>query len=209
MKTLLFDIGANHGQYTDVNRKNYNTCVLVEANSLLTDSLQKKYEKDKQIHIVNAIVSNKYSEVFYISNADQISTADREWITKSRFSNNYKWTPIEGIPTLSLDSLIQQYGIPDHMKIDVEGYEYNVLQSLTQKVPSLCFEWAEEKKNEILLTLEYLEKLGFTKFHIQMEDAYDYQVKNDEWFSYLTVHSLINSICDVNRKDRWGMIWVL
>jgi FkbM family methyltransferase len=209
MKDLLFDIGANHGQYTDVTRKNYDTCVLVDANSSLTDSLKLKFKEDSNVHILNAIVSNKYSEIFYISNADQISTSDKEWITQSRFSKNYEWKPVEGIPTVSLDSLIQQYGVPAHVKIDVEGYEYNVLQSLTQKIPSLCFEWAEEKKVEILLSLEYLEKLGFTKFHIQMEDAYDYEVKDTEWYNYKMVYSLMDSICDTNRKDRWGMIWAL
>ena len=125
----------------------------------------------------------------------------------SRFSNKYTWTPVEGIKTVSVDTLIQQFGEPTLLKIDVEGYEYNVLQSLSKKVNMVSFEWAEEKKKEILLSLEYLHAHNYTKFHIQIEDKYDYSVKDGDWQDYTTVYNRMNTSCDVNRKDSWGMIW--
>lgn len=204
---VLFDIGANEGKYTDINMKNFDKCILVEANPVLSENLRQKYKTNHSIHVVEAIASNKENEVFYISNANQISTSDPEWIQKSRFSNNYIWTPVEGIRTVSVDTLIEQFGQPTLVKIDVEGYEYNVLQSLSKKVNMLCFEWAEEKKKEILLSLEYLDRYKYTKFHIQNEDTYDYSVKDSEWLDYTTVYNIMNNSCDVNRKESWGMIW--
>lgn len=208
-RKLLFDIGANHGIYTDENRSKYESCILVDANSVLIQELLKKYQNDMNVHVIHGIVSNKESETFYISNADQISTADPEWINQSRFSKSYTWAPVEGVPTISLDTLVKTYGEPDVIKIDVEGYEYNVLLSLTKKVPKLCFEWAEEKKREILLSLEYLQKLGFTKYHIQMEDEYTYEVDESAWQDFSTTYNLMNMLCEPNRKNRWGMIWAL
>jgi FkbM family methyltransferase len=206
---VLFDIGANRGLYTDKNRYKYEKCILVDANPELTSGLREKYKYDKGIEVIEAIVSNKESETFYIANSDQISTADPEWISQSRFSKSARWSPLKGIPTISVDKLISLYGVPAFLKIDVEGYEYNVLLSLTQKVPALAFEWAEEKKSEILLTMEHLHKLGFTKFHIQMEDEYSYQVEDSEWYDYSIAYKLLQSICDKDRKQRWGMIWAL
>ncbi len=205
---ILFDIGANRGLYSDANAKDYESIVLVEANPSLCSFLSSKYQQNPLIHIENVIVSNKSSETFYISNADTISTVDPEWIHQSRFSKNYSWRPVDGLPTVSLDALVQKYGKPAHIKIDVEGYEYNVIQSLTTKVDSLCFEWAEEKKKEILLTLEYLKNLGFTRFAIQMEDAYVYTVQSHEWMSYQDIWNLMSMNCDEERKDKWGMVWV-
>ncbi len=205
---ILFDIGANRGLYSDANAKDYESIVLVEANPSLCSFLSSKYQQNPLIHIENVIVSNKSSETFYISNADTISTVDPEWIHQSRFSKNYSWRPVDGLPTVSLDALVQKYGKPTHIKIDVEGYEYNVIQSLTTKVDSLCFEWAEEKKKEILLTLEYLKNLGFTRFAIQMEDAYVYTVQPHEWMSYQDIWNLMSMNCDEERKDKWGMVWV-
>ena len=206
-QTILYDVGANEGKYTDTNINKFNKCILVEANEALAEKLRQKYKTNAAIHIVEAIASNKESETFYISNAHTISTSDMEWIKQSRFSNNYTWRPVEGIKTVSLDTLITTYGEPTLLKIDVEGYEYNVLQSLTKKVKLLCFEWAEEKKEEILLSLEYLRKQNYTRFHIQMEDKYDYVVNDSEWRDFRTIYDLMNRSCNINRKEIWGMLW--
>ena len=204
---ILYDVGANEGKYTDINRNKFDRCVLVEANPSLAEKLREKYRMDAVVHIVEAIASNKESETFYISNADTISTSDVEWIKQSRFSNNYMWRPVEGIRTVSLDTLIKEHGEPTLLKIDVEGYEYNVLQSLTRKVNLLCFEWAEEKKEEILLSLEYLRNQNYTRFHVQMEDKYDYVVNDSDWCDFRNIYDLMNASCNINRKEIWGMMW--
>ena len=42
--------------------------------------------------------------------------------------------------TITLDQLISTYGRPFYIKIDVEGYELNVLNGLKTTVPYLSFE---------------------------------------------------------------------
>lgn len=206
---ILLDVGANVGLYTDANFDKFDTFILVEANPALAEKLKNKYKNKPNCHIVSGIVSNKEKETFYIANVDTISTADIEWVEKSRFSNTtvFRWHPIEGIPTITLDNIISTYGEPSLLKIDVEGYEYNVLLSLTKKIPMLCFEWSEEKKEELLLTLEHLQKLGFTKYYIQYKDEYTFRVKDNEWEDYSTVYNLINSKFIITRKDLMGMVW--
>lgn len=207
MKKILFDIGANKGFYTEANRKKYDTCILVEANPNLARELREHYANDSAIEIVHAIASKHSSETFYISNADTISTSDIDWVKQSRFTSDYIWHPIEGIPTVSLDTLISKYGVPELIKIDVEGYEYNVLQSLTQKVPLLCFEWAEEKKEEILQSIEYLQSLGFSEFQIELEYSYTYTPHTKGWVKAETILSALRSILIPEEKKKWGMIW--
>ena len=53
----------------------------------------------------------------------------------------------------TIDKLIEKYGKPNLIKIDVEGGEYSCILSLTQKVDLLCFEWASEVKNMIFVHL--------------------------------------------------------
>lgn len=207
MNSLLFDIGANRGLYTDANRSKYQRSLLVEANPSLCTFLEEKYHGTPSIEIVNTIVSNKASETFYISNADTISTVDKEWIHNSRFAGTYQWQPVENIPTCSIDGLVGRYGLPSFIKIDVEGYEYNVLLSMTKAYSPLCFEWAEEKKDELLLSVKYLDTLGYTKFAVQQEDSYDYTIRDDEWMSYEDTSVMLSSLCDATRKKYWGMLW--
>lgn len=207
MNSLLFDIGANRGLYTDANREKYQRAILVEANPSLCTFLEEKYRGNSSIQIANTIISNKPSETFYISNADTISTVDREWIEHSRFAGTYQWQPVENIPTCSIDTLVTRYGVPSFIKIDVEGYEYNVLLSMTKLYCPLCFEWAEEKKEELLLSIKYLHMLGYTKFTVQQEDKYDYTIRDDEWMTYENTLMMLSGGCDVSRKKYWGMVW--
>ena len=206
---ILYDIGANKGLYTDTLIDKYDKCILVEANPVLCEYLQGKYSNNTKIKIVNVIVSKDENVQFYVSNADTLSTADISWITDSRFTKDYSWKAIDGVSTMSLDSIIRQEGTPSFIKIDVEGYELNVVKSLTQKYSGLCFEWAEEKKEEIIQTIEYLSEIGYSQFAIQNKDDYNYSVPNEDWTTKEKIILYCNSFFDTKRRSEWGMIWAL
>ena len=91
------------------------------------------------------------------------------------------------MPTITIDNLIKKYGLPELIKIDVEGGEYECISSLTQKVKLLCFEWASEVKNITLKCIEHLSKLGFTQFYIQYEDEYSFRPPENEYFDITTL----------------------
>ena len=49
----------------------------------------------------------------------------------------------------TLDKLIEQYEVPSFIKIDVEGYELEVLKGLTRLVPALSFEFTVVVKEKV------------------------------------------------------------
>jgi hypothetical protein len=107
------------------------------------------------------------------------------------------------VKTMSIDSLIKKYGMPDLLKIDVEGAEDRVINSLSMKVPVLCFEWAAEWRDSINSCIDKLTSLGFTKFDIQNGDEYSYRPASFN-FSREEVKKLIK---DAKDKEDWGMLW--
>jgi hypothetical protein len=142
---------------------------------------------------------------YYCAAADTISTLDRDWLSSdhSRFGNYRNSIREVRVPTTSLDKLIAQYGIPDTLKVDVEGAENLVLASLTQKVPVLCFEWAAEWRDKNKQCITHLAALGFSRFHIQMEDKYDYLPP-----AYDRTTDEVLAFFDTARdKVDWGMVW--
>lgn len=95
------------------------------------------------------------------------------------------------------------YGIPDLLKIDVEGAENCVLRSLSKRAKLLCFEWASEWNIETFECIDHLVKLGYSLFHIQNADIYNYRPTKFEHNSVSIKEYLLNTTPMVD----WGMIW--
>lgn len=200
---LLFDIGAHKGDYTRAHLQTYDKIVLVEPQNYLCEEMKRSLPN--KCIVVRAVVSNIPNVPFYINPvAPTISTASKDWCDKSRFQNLGHWVEQKDIPTRTLDSLIAEYGRPDYIKIDVEGYEKSVLLSLSQKCGPLAFEWAEESKADILACLDHLERLGYIEFHLQIEDNFMYSPPS--YLSGEAVRKHLESMCQVGRKHTWGMI---
>jgi len=204
---LVFDIGANIGNFTQECLNKYNDCkvILVEPNDDLVVKLKNRFSNNNVV-IINKVISSKSGEYldFFISDANTISTASKDWVDNSRFSNNYKWEEVVKKETITIDDLINKYGNPDLIKVDVEGYEFEAIKGLSKKQGYLCFEWAEEQFINVNKTCEYLESIGYKEFGFIYEDEYlKYPEKFTSWGG-CGIHKDIN----IERKEKWGMIWV-
>ena len=200
---MYFDIGANCGLWTLKNNDPNRKIICVEASLQIFKSLENNVSKFKNIIPLNYAVCKSDNKFITFYNADTLSTLNKDWLTldKSRFSGtSFYETTVE---TITIDKLIETYGMPELIKIDVEGAEHIVIKSLTQKVPLLCFEWASEWLEENIECVKYLNSLGFTKFNIQYEDKYDYKPKCFEH----NIDTLINTLKNTIPKHDWGMIW--
>lgn len=204
---LIFDIGANVGDFTDkcLDLIDNSKIISIEANDDLIPHLKNRFFK-KNVEILNLLVSDEsYKEIdFFISNADTISTASKNWIQKSRFSNNFNLNKTIKKSTITIDDLISKYGSPDLIKIDVEGYEYEVISGLSTKQKELCFEWTEEQYDIVNKTCKYLQSIGYNDFGFIYGDSH--LLKPNVWSSWENCE--IHLDIDPNRKNKWGMIWV-
>jgi FkbM family methyltransferase len=205
---LMFDIGANVGRYALANYRDGKVKIVSVEASPITFNKLKEATNGTTIDTLNYAIagSDKTTVAFHhCHEADVLSTTDIEWLTSpsSRFGNYGNTVQTIQVPTMTIDKLIEQYWIPDTIKIDVEGSEYEVISSLTQKVPIVCFEWAAEWNVKTLKAIDHLFSLGFTKFHIQDLDEYTYYPPVFE-HSY---ESVKNTLLQKIHKVDWGMVW--
>jgi FkbM family methyltransferase len=201
---MYFDIGANIGKWSEVNSSPTVQVISVEADPEIHGRLVSN-SFGKNIICENYAVCDSSSSTitFYkCMSANTVSTLNRDWLANpmSRF-NNMPFTEIV-CRTISLDALITKYGMPNLIKVDVEGGEYECIHSLTQKVPQLCFEWASETNYITFKCLDYLQSLGYDKYYVQYEDEYTFRPS-----SYTSIESVRQELNKTTPKKEWGMIW--
>jgi len=202
---MFFDIGANIGKWSLTNANKCDKIISVEASPNTFNKLVNNTGNNYKIIPLNYAVCNSNEEFieFYNCNADTLSTINRDWLDseKSRFYKQYRYNIIK-CKTITIDKLIEIYGTPELIKIDVEGGELECLLSLTKKVNNICFEWASETNDITIKCLDYLESLGYTEFSIQYQDDYTYRPQ-----LYRDINVVKEYLTKTTPKNEWGMIW--
>jgi FkbM family methyltransferase len=204
---LIFDIGANIGKYALANYNN-NKIICVEASQKTFNTLQKNLEDYSNIICENYAVTNSTDEfvTFYdCPTHDTIASLNRDWLESdlSRFGSYEKTIKPVLVKSITIDKLIEKYGMPDIIKIDVEAAEDIVVKSLSQKTPLLCYEWSAEMREVNSRCVRHLSSIGYTKFEIQFEDSY---IERPSSFLF-TADETIDYIDSTEDKNHWGMVW--
>jgi len=146
---LIFDIGANDGHKTAALLKLAGKVVCCEPDQLNHKILQARFRhRKKEVFIEDKALSETigHSEFHIHHPGSAFNTLSPKWKKLLEADNKDKWnekvsfTGIVQTETTTLDSLISKYGVPDFIKIDVEGSEPLVLKGLTRRVGCLSFE---------------------------------------------------------------------
>ena len=106
------------------------------------------------------LAENVGERVLYIDSKNSATaTFSEKYIQHGPFKNRV-WEQEIIVPVTTLDDLIRKYGKPDFCKIDVEGYEPNVLQGLNTAIPQISFEYTQGFLDDTKCCLDRLDKLG-------------------------------------------------
>jgi FkbM family methyltransferase len=137
---LVFDVGANDGRYTDAFVELGATVVAVEPNPPLAKVLRERFRAVTVEEV--AVGAETGSAELHLSEHDILSTLSTEWMDiaqREKLSNEWSGETIT-VPVSTLDALIARHGVPRYVKIDVEGYETQVLRGLSQPIATVSFE---------------------------------------------------------------------
>lgn len=199
---LCFDIGAHRGNRTEIFLRLGAKVVAVEPQEDCIDCLQQKFQKEPRVMLVNKGLSDKEGEstLYICEDASTISTFSDKW-KWGRFSN-YKWNKSKIVPVTTLDNLIKEFGLPVFCKIDVEGFEFQVLKGLSQPITYISFEFTREFFENAKSCINYLLSLGHREFNCSLGESM--QMLFHTWVTPKELYQRLNLVDD---SLLWGDIY--
>ncbi len=196
---LIFDIGLNVGNKSEIFLERGAKVIGFEPQEDCFNEAVKKLSRFKNFQAENIALSKDEGECeIYISNSHTLTSMSQEFINtvkNGRFNGvGWRFFP-EVIYTSTIDKMIEKYGKPIYIKIDVEGYEYEVLQGLSQKINYISIEYTPELYKNSEKCIDYLHNIshGNCKFNYVYREN-DHYMFND----WLTIYEIKNYLSNVN-----------
>ncbi len=173
---LAFDIGAHVGDRVASFRRLGARVVAVEPQPALVRVLRFLYGRKRNVVIEAVLVGVSIGRADLRINVDNptISTASAAFVDAADGAPGWegqRWTRMIRMPVTTLDTLIARHGTPAFIKIDVEGFEADVLAGLTKPVKALSFEFTTIQRDVAHRCIERCAALGFSTFNAALGES--------------------------------------
>ena len=173
---LVFDVGAHVGDRVASFRRLGARVVAVEPQPALARTLRLIYGRDRAVVLERVAVGRNPGSIDLKVNLANptVSTASDAFIRAADGAPGWEgqqWSKTVRVPVTTLDALIDRYGSPSFIKLDVEGFEVEALAGLTRPVPALSFEFTTIQRDLAVAGVERCAGLGFRLFNAVLGES--------------------------------------
>lgn len=173
---LVFDVGAHVGDRVSSFRRLGATVVALEPQPLLFRTLRLIHGRDSGVSLLSVAAGPSSGEAKLAINSANptVSTLSRDFVAHASGQSGWEgqvWDSTLAVPVYSLDGIIAKYGAPAFIKIDVEGYEHDVLLGLSSPVAALSFEFTTIARDVARQAMERIGAIGDYVFDVALGES--------------------------------------
>lgn len=181
---LVFDVGAHVGDRVASFSRLGARVVAVEPQPAMVTVLKLLHGRNSAVTIEAVAVGREAGSANLMINPSNptVSTASRGFVTAAHNAPGWedqRWTQTIQVPVTTLDRLVGKHGMPAFIKIDVEGFEAEVLAGLTQPVKGLSFEFTTIQRDVARACIERCRALGYRRFNSALGESQS--LTHEQW----------------------------
>ncbi len=190
--TLVFDIGAHVGDRTGSFLRLGASVVALEPQPGVYRALRLIYGRCPGVVLLPLSAGAAPGELRLHLNSENptVATANPDFVAAAAGATGWEdqvWDRVVTVPVTTLDALIARHGMPDFVKIDVEGHELAVLEGLSIALPALSFEFTTLQRGIAQACIDRLSALARYEFNLSLGE--DHALRHATWQSAETLRA--------------------
>jgi FkbM family methyltransferase len=138
MGDLAFDIGANIGVYSEVLQSIGARVIAVEPNPECAEQIRWTTSRDFVIVVQAGVGDRVGTGKLFVNKTNVLSSMSVDQVESTTVS---PWKNEIEVQVVTIDSLVEQFGVPRFIKLDVEGFEVAALSGMSRQPEFLSFEY--------------------------------------------------------------------
>lgn len=194
----VFDVGALQGEYSEALALGQAKVIAIEPNPAYHPRLTSlaRWYNDRLCSITNEFCAagefegsadlNVCSNPLYST----LLPATSDWLTGPDYEGVH-WTRKVTVPVHTLDTIAEKHGQPSFVKIDVEGFEFQVLRGMSFKPRNLSFEFGSRRKS---LAIDCISLLGSRGYRFNPIIGRELRLQSTRWMTEAEAKAWIDSI---------------
>lgn len=177
---LAFDVGSHVGDRVASFRRIGARVVALEPQPALVRTLRVLFALDRHVKIEASAVGSALGEIELNLNLKNptVATASDDFIKAADGAPGWedqRWTRKLKVPMTTLDALVAKHGVPQFVKIDVEGFEDAVIAGLSKPLPALSLEFTTIQRDVARQAIARLAAMAEYSFNASLGESQQMQ----------------------------------